>query len=167
MIGLEGLTDEQEIVDQKKRIWATSVRALDRYDKKPAGKNHWDTSASDAPSGEALDEDLRDFQSTCDKSLNWFTKGREDPFIDYSKIEREYRGKGLGGALYIYAARMLGENNQILRASGLQSDDAERLWEKLRNTKNLEVGNTTTKFVNTRNGEPDDPKQVYCLDFRE
>lgn len=71
-----------------------------------------------------------------DKLMNEHVKPQMDdmrqyfatPFVDYSHVHDELKGKGYGSALYVYTARVLGERGQVLRGSGIQSDDAQSAW---------------------------------------
>lgn len=77
------------------------------------------------------------------------------PYVDYSVVEDEFRGQGFGSPLYVYTARRLAKDGDALRASSLQSDEAQSLWRRLEQR----IGSRIKKV-----GEGED-ERVF-LDFR-
>ncbi len=83
----------------------------------------------------------------------------ETPFVDFLRTEAPLKGKGYGSALYVYAAKQLSKQGAVLRASGVQSDDAEGLWARLKKTMPTHVSQRTMSY--------DGKEQTYdVLDFR-
>ena len=55
----------------------------------------------------------------------------DHPFVDY--IQVEFKGEGIGTALYKYGARWLAKTKGLpLYASSLQSEDAQQAWRSMR-----------------------------------
>ena len=55
----------------------------------------------------------------------------EAPYIDFSRVDDELKGQGFGKALYVYGAKRLAADGKALGGSGVQSDEAEALWNRL------------------------------------
>lgn len=53
------------------------------------------------------------------------------PIVAYSYVEKEYRRKGIGTALYIEGAKWMQENGMTLYSSTLCSGNAEEFWNGL------------------------------------
>lgn len=61
---------------------------------------------------------------------------KDKPYVDYVNVgyhpsrqmEIEHRGRGIGMMLYSAAAHSLKQKKLLLHASGLQSNDAQRMW---------------------------------------
>lgn len=87
-----------------------------------------------APRTEEMDEEtLRKEGNTLQKAANdrlaIDLENYRTPYIDFSRVDDDkLRGKGLGHSLYIFTARKLSEKGLGLRASGLQSDEAQKSW---------------------------------------
>lgn len=56
---------------------------------------------------------------------------KDQPFVDFSRLGDELKGTGLASSLYIYSAKRLAQDGYSLRGSGIQSDDAKTLWQRL------------------------------------
>lgn len=82
-------------------------------------------SASDLASDlQHLDEVARGHQEA---QLRWMSF----PFVAYSSLDDDLRGRRLGRYMYVLAARHLGLSGRVLRASTNQSEYASRLWASL------------------------------------
>jgi GNAT superfamily N-acetyltransferase len=53
------------------------------------------------------------------------------PSIRQSYINEDYRGQGLGTAMYIYASKRLGLEGKTLRASIDRTDDSKAVWARM------------------------------------
>lgn len=84
------------------------------------------------PSDEVVKKDLKKFTAVLNNTIESRKSAYDTPFVDYSNVEDSIKGKGLGTALYVYSARMLAKQNQTLRGSGVQSDDAQEVWGRFR-----------------------------------
>lgn len=79
-----------------------------------------------------------------------FVDSNQHPFIDFSRLEEKYQGKGAGTSMYVYMARKLGEKGKTLSSSGLQSDEAQRLWGSMIKQRGVPTKVTTTVFEKER-----------------
>lgn len=156
-------------LEDKKKLWA---RAHAGMDISPEGfdrsKLTWGSlinlQPSDAPEDEnKIDEDLQKLEEEALKELEFFKTTFKRPYVDFSRINDEYRGEGLGQALYVYGARMVGKKGHVLRESGAQSDEAGNAWKRMAADERLNVtiidNISKTKRTNER-------KPKFALDFR-
>lgn len=87
-----------------------------------------------APRSEEMDEatlrkEVKVLQKAANERLASDLENYKTPYIDFSRVDdNNLRGKGLGHSLYIFAARKLSEKGLGLRASSLQSDEAQKSW---------------------------------------
>lgn len=75
--------------------------------------------------------DLATRSSALKKKMETTNAYYSQPYVDFSRMTSSLQGKGFGTAAYVYTARKLAEQGHPLRASGLQSDSAKPLWERL------------------------------------
>lgn len=75
--------------------------------------------------------DLRKRSASIRKTIKDANDFYNKPFVDFSRMEHPINGQGFGTAAYVYTARMLAKDGNALMASGLQSDSAKPLWERL------------------------------------
>lgn len=64
------------------------------------------------------------------------------PYVDYSEVHPEYRRQGLATRLYKYAAQYYAQKSMLLRASDIQSEEAQSLWASFKRkgwTKEVEI----------------------------
>ena len=104
-------------------------------------------------------------QEIANGNLDRYRASFEEPFIDYIKLDREeLRGQGLGASLYVFMARKQAERGLSLRASGLQTPEAEKSWSRMAADTRfpIRVGNTLYQDRNNRK-----VSASYFLDFRE
>lgn len=80
-------------------------------------------------------------------------------FVERSKVDERLSGKGYGTALYLYTARKLAEQGTIIRASGIQSQDALKLWSNFEKRYPERVKTITYSYMGNE-------KTVPTLDFR-
>lgn len=114
--------------------------------------------------GELRDE-LSRLQGIANQNLDHYRESFEEPFIDYIKLDRdELRGQGLGASLYVFMARKQAERGLPLRASGLQTPEAEKSWDSMAADPRfpIRVGNSLYRDRSHRK-----ISVSYFLDFRE
>jgi len=117
-----------------------------------------------------MDEDqlrveLTRLQDMANENLDHYRESFEEPFIDYIKLDREeLRGQGLGASLYVFMARKQAERGLPLRASGLQTPEAEKSWSRMAADTRfpIRVGNFLYRDRNHRK-----VSASYFLDFRK
>lgn len=90
----------------------------------------WNPSATDAPLSEVRAA-VRRVEKRYRKEASATFEYHRVPYVAYAHVDEGYRRRGLGTALYGYAAQQLATKGMVLRASTLQSDSAASLWEHL------------------------------------
>lgn len=108
----------------------------------------WSWKASDAPEDpKAVEKDIESLSGQFKEQLKEFKRSFSVPLVEYSEIEDEYKGTGLGKKMYVEAAKAMGKRGMAIRASTIQSEEAQRLWSSLRKDENIAVkeGNITIK----------------------
>lgn len=55
----------------------------------------------------------------------------DKPMVDHIEVEAEWRGRGVGQALYEQGAQWMAERHLVLHASGIQTPLAQKAWERL------------------------------------
>lgn len=160
---IQSASTHEELIEAKRQIWAASHRAenlgieVDGKYKAP-----YNISDSDAPTDEKqLDKDLRKITRQTDKKVVEFKETHGNPYIDYSSVENELKGTGIGSALYVYSARMHAKKDRSIRGSTLQSDSAQAVWARFAKNDKLPVKKVTR--INRRTGER---TESYSMDFR-
>lgn len=149
--------------DDWKEVWVCVYRHERRSFTSSSGEyiNYYNLSKEHAPNDvKTVREDIAVLSKEKEKTIKGWRDYFSTPFIDYSNLQPEYQGKGYGTVLYTYAARQLGRNNQMMRASSLQSDEASNLWESFK--RKLPADNITTlKLTYER-----EDVEFVALDFR-
>jgi hypothetical protein len=51
------------------------------------------------------------------------------PYVDFVRVNTEWRRRGVGTDLYVRMARWLAESDMALHSSGIQTDEAQAAWE--------------------------------------
>lgn len=162
---LKAAKTPEEVLLAKQKIWAGSSRAMHIgvQDKEGNYVPYYNVNVSHAPdTEEEIDVALKPVHKEASRKFNNFKKDFRSPYIDYASTKQSIRGTGLGSAMYIYTARMLGKENKILRGSGVQTDDAKGAWESLAKDKRLPIGKLTQHW-----SKAEKPAVVPVLDFRE
>lgn len=140
-----GMAAEDGRTVSDERIWAGGYTHLDVEPPSMRGQRHWGTfSESQAPTDPTvLAQEIEFLAATFRKQQRGFLRCLSTPFVDYSHVDSErealrtpghpgnLRGTGIGRSMYLLAAQHLASMGKILRASGLQSQDAEGLWQRL------------------------------------
>lgn len=149
-------SEERESLDR--RVWR-SFASSDYYDGPSKKVGLMDP--VEPESIEQVREDLEQGRRKVLPMIDRMVQERAIPWVDYSDLfDEELKGKGLGTAMYVYTSRRLAKNDLALRASGVQSEDADRLWSKFRKYLPARVKTSTESF----NGEP---YAAVLLDFRD
>lgn len=151
-------------VERRRIVWACAHRDFNVGIRKENGEyvSSYNVTEKDAPS------DDTQFEAEVDKLMNQHVKPAMDdmrqyfatPFVDYSHVNDSLKGKGYGSALYVYTARVLGERGQVLRGSGIQSDDAQSAWGRFASKIPTHVSKMKLEYH-------DDVKEYPILDFRK
>lgn len=123
----------EEQSEVRRKIWAEMMRAR-RVITVHEGKtiSYQDITVEHAPATdrEVVQAMKRMFLPTLKKEQKAQAASYAIPFIDRSSTEPELRGKGYGTAMYVYAARRLAQDGKVMKASGVQSPEAKRLWDR-------------------------------------
>lgn len=87
---------------------------------------------SHIPDDATVQKDLKRFRKQVKESSEQYKKEYEVPFVDFARMDGAAKGQGFGAAAYVYTSRRLAKQGQALRSSGLQSEDAEKAWERMK-----------------------------------
>jgi hypothetical protein len=155
----------EEVLAAKKKIWAASYCELklpvnDEQGNYVASYNVNETHAPQTE--EEIDASMKPVLKVTGRKFDDFKKDFRNPYVDFSRSGEKIQGTGLGSAMYVYTARMLGKENKLLRGSGLQSGSAVVAWEGLAKDKRLPVKKLTQHW-----SKSDKSSVVPVLDFRE
>lgn len=69
------------------------------------------------------------FNDQFQKYLDYYV---DKPYVDYSSVDEDYRRRRIGFNMYKKMAKMLGEKGMVLYSSTIQTDEAQAVWEKLK-----------------------------------
>lgn len=161
---LESAKTPEEVLAAKKEIWAASYRALKIPVKDEKGEYvaSYNVNSTHAPqTEEEIEAAMKPVRKVTDRKFNDFKADFRNPYVDFSRSGEKIQGTGLGSAMYVYTARMLGKENKLLRGSGLQSGSAVTAWEGLSKDKRLPVKKLTQHW-----SKSDKSSVVPVLDFR-
>lgn len=112
-----------------------------------------------------LRTELSRLQGESSKRLDAYSASFAEPFIDYIKLDHpQLRGRGLGASLYVFMARKQAEQGLSLRASGLQTPEAEKSWKRMAADSRFPV-KVSNNVYETRGNRT--VSTGYSLDFRE
>lgn len=126
-------------------------------------KSSWSWQEKELPDLEAVETDLKAVSDSLEEKVKGFRRWHSDPFVDFSRIDEARIGTGLGKKLYTEAARDLGKNGEILRGSGIQSDEAQNLWSALERNGEPVIEVKKTNYTGSEAGK----SIVYrALDYR-
>jgi hypothetical protein len=164
---VRNMTGDEKLA-AKKKIWASSFAAIKvsppDFD---SSQLPWGSLVNlkpeHAPQDEAkLDKDLTVVRKNLHKQALTMLSYHAEPSIDYIQVDDRLRGKGMGHALYIFGARMQADKGRVLRASGIQTDQAKKSW-KLMKKLGLPIRTMTKKTGSAR--QP--TSEYFVLDFRK
>jgi len=151
----------QDLSLRRKQVWVSSRNAfrLDATDSSGENIAHYNVTLDHAPDDATVMKDLKGLSVELKKKMNNHMQYFSTPYVDYADLEEPLKGKGYGTALYVYASKRLAQNGQVLRGSGVQSEDAQALWERF--------GKKFPKNVSTVELDYEGRKQTApILDFR-
>jgi hypothetical protein len=141
-----GFAWNDEVSPQK--VWATAYNNLSGQIQPGTAQptQGWahSYSASDAPHDpDVLAAEIQAAAEVYAKRMRRFVRYLSTPFVDYAHVDSDFeaerveghpgnlRGTGIGYRMYVLAAQHLATHKKVLRASGLQSPEAQHLWERL------------------------------------
>lgn len=136
--------DEDARANVLRSIWAHAHRDQRRTPLSmkgdPGFRGSWNLKEEDAPADEeALSRDLADAAKRYETQLEERKAYWNTPLPAYSTLVGEYKGQGLGATLYVYGARRLAEDGQMLKAASSRTEDALKLWDSLSKDPRLPV----------------------------
>ena len=124
--------------------------------------SHYQVKAEHSP------EDINIVKADVARYVSDISKGIENargfhlydaPYIDFSTVGEVLRGSGFGSAMYIYAAKRLGADGRVLRASGSQSAEAVAMWVRMSEKLPDNVTSVEAEWLGEKKVNP-------ALDFR-
>lgn len=120
----------EALLEQRQKIWVRVASKLNRsfYDADGKYIPSYNLNASNMPDEATIAKDLKEFAAPIKKNMLAARNNFKIPYVDYSNVDDSLMGKGYGTALYVYSARMLAKEDKALRGSGIQSDEAQKLW---------------------------------------
>jgi hypothetical protein len=154
----------EELLAKRREVWL-SMRQASYSDfggyTLPDGKwlASYQLSAEHTPDDATVQRELKEMSKALRAKIKKATGYYGTPFVDYSRVEGPLGNKGFGSTLYIYGARHLAQRNQALRGSGIQSDEAQAMWDRLEKN----IPQHVKKIKKTYRGETD---TYRILDFR-
>lgn len=152
----------------RRKVWLAAVKSLGipvsrkNDDGTVTHVSSYNVEDSDVPDDATVEADLKTFSDRIVKKDDMVGRNKyfETPFIDYSSVTSPLKGSGFGSALYVYTARMLGQRGQVLRGSGVQSGDAQKVWARFANKLPGRSGNIKLSYRGQVSVAP-------VLDFRD
>ena len=154
------------------RVWAAAYSALKERPPSARGKATYSLSASDAPADrQTLLAELAVAEEKLDRKVEQFKEFLSVPFIDYAELDRTatapdgtempLRGTGTGQRMYRLAAGRLAQQGKVLRASGIQTDEAQAVWRRMAADPETRTTEVTVRYFDQ------EPKTYVCLDYRD
>ena len=124
----------EELLAKRRDLWYRVHSAEDGYT--PAGGQYiasYELSESDIPADDAIvAHDLSKFRQRYEAMMAQEKQTYAKPFIAFSRVSKTIKGTGLGTAMYVYTARALNKHGKTMRTGHSQSNDAKRVWTRLR-----------------------------------
>lgn len=163
-------TDAETRIAEKKKIWRVVHQRMESV---PEGFDRsqlsWGSFVNlkeeHAPDDEkTLDEQIKVQKEKIEEEHEKFKKSHRVPVIDFSKLENNLRGQGVGTSMYVYTARKLAEQGKVLSSSGVQSDEAKSLWKRMAADPRLKIKVISRRY---EKGDFSSTKSTLALDFRE
>jgi hypothetical protein len=171
LFGFKWAAEKGETVSDAE-IWATAYNHLKTTP--PSAKNLrvWTFSASHAPTDpKVLKAELKTAERIFAEQMRGFVRWLQSPFVDFSRVNHDMvdengvhftHGAGIGRLMYVLAAQQLATMGKTLRASGCQTEYAQRLWQRLAADETLPVRKKrVTYYVETS----ERTKSYLCLDY--
>lgn len=160
--------------------WAAAYTHLPLRPPSMDGKGGWGSySASEAPTNPVvLATELAVAEQVFTKQMRGFVRWLSVPFVDYSHVDGEtlftphpedhpgaLRGTGVGRMMYLLAAQHLSATRgTILRASGVQSDEAQALWQRLVADPTVPTRMSQSTFYKPAENRT---KRYLCVDYTD
>lgn len=138
-------------------LWAEAKRSF----------GGWGYREGKPPSPQERDEDLAKWVAYKQKGFDEFKAFfRDKPIVDYILVKDGYKRQHVGLALYTYGARWMATRFGLpLYASGIQSDEAQHAWDKMRHLKRIPLHTEPAPYM--RKEKPKDPMRTRTLiDYR-
>jgi hypothetical protein len=66
------------------------------------------------------------------KYLQMKNQLKDKPFVDFIRVDDEYKRQGIGEAMYLEGSKWMKEKGMQLRSSTLQSPEAQASWQNLK-----------------------------------
>ena len=128
--GERNLTGEA-LLQKRREVWLACAKAAEKNIIDANGESiaYYNISDKHIPDDTQVEKDLKVYRKEYQKGVEEKKESFKAPYVDFSRVDEPLKGKGYGTALYVYTARMLGKENKVLRGSGLQSDDAQKVWD--------------------------------------
>jgi hypothetical protein len=156
------------------RIWAAAYNDLRITPPSMSETNVWSLSREVAPTDpQILAAELAVAEAMYAVQVEQFVERLSVPFVDFASLDESMtdpagntvplRGTGVGPVMYRIAAQRLALQGKVLRASGIQTPQAEALWRRL--DADLDMP-TRTVTIRARRGS-DKALTYLCLDFTE
>ena len=152
----------EELKAKRREVWLAAQRHMGHGITDKNGKYfaNYNLSRDNIPDDETVNKDLKMFSTRVRKEMKEKQGYWKVPNVDYSHVDDSIKGKGFGTALYVYTAKKLGTQGKVLRASGLQSDDAQATWGRFAK----HFPDNITSVTLTNRGEK---HKTPALDFRK
>lgn len=173
-----GYRYRDEVTPQQE--WASAYSDL-RYEMTPPSakdKRCWGAySASDAPTDPAvLAAELAAAAKVYATRMRGFTRWLATPSVDFSHVDSTFeadrsphaehpgslRGTGIGRRMYLLAAQHIAQRGKVLRASGLQSDEAQAMWQRLVADPTVPTRRTQNTYYRPAEQRT---KTYWCIDY--
>lgn len=161
--------DPEERETLLRRTWLKLFNSGTTQIDPPSVKTHglrrksWSWDEDELPDLEAVETDLAAVSKSVEEQVEGFRKWHSEPFVDFSRLNEDRIGTGLGKKLYTEAGKDLGRRGEILRASGIQSDEAQHLWASLERSGEPVVEVTKYGYVGQQAKKP---TAYRALDYR-
>lgn len=158
--GYRNLTGD-DLLQKRREVWVKAQKNLGQGFYRADGKYVYSVELGSEyfPDDVTVQKDLKKFSRILNKDIKNKKEYYKNPYVEFSRVEKPLKGQGFGTALYVYTGRRLAQNNQVLVASGVQSNDAEKTWGNFRKHLKGKVSSIELDY----NGKK---KMSPVLDFR-
>jgi hypothetical protein len=153
---------DEALKEQRRKVWVVAARDARRTIRDADGDyvSYYNINESHIPDDATVEKDLKEFAAPIKKEMRNAKNYYSTPYVDYSEVEKPLKGQGYGTALYVYTARMLAKEGKVLRGSGLQSDDAQKIWGRFKEKFPNNVSSINQNYKGQKSQAP-------IFDFRE
>jgi GNAT superfamily N-acetyltransferase len=152
----------EALLEQRRSVWVEAAKGSGKtiYDSNGKYVAYYNIDESHVPDDATVEKDLDEFSVPIKKAMNAARKFHAKPFVSYSEVDDSLKGQGYGSALYVYTARMLAKEGKVLRGSGLQTNEAKKVWERFKEKFPSNVSIVTRTYKGNKHVSP-------ILDFRK